>query len=761
MKLRLLALVGMLALFSLSVWSLLTLDWGERLSTDVMELIPDQQASPELAMSRGVLSDVYSNRVLVAMQSVADARSVDAYVSHLEASPLVAQVIDMSAGDTYEILAQFVFEHRFELLLSEWLASSRTDASNSEKFAEIAVERLDLALDDPSFAAFEEIIPSDPLFLMQSAMETFQQVQPTNVSSVQTHLLEVTLAVSALKPEGQIPVFELLDEAASRAKVFSPELRVLDTGAHRYAFETEHNMRQEVQTLNVSTFVVVFLICSLLCRRVILVFHVFGILLLSLVCGLALLFYFFGQVHVFALIFGCVLCGVVLDYGLHAYLHDAGKSRRSFRTFVKPFFISCGSTLVGFSILLFSELPVLRQMGALVVCGLVMAVVITLAYVFAVLPASASVKVFAGVTRPSRLGAWLVAAVGICTVLALPFTEWEDDIRSLKYPLPKLDAVDAEIRVLQGGERAVLISVGSDFASSREHAQRLADWLSLEAGADVDLLTAARVVPTLADYEHAREFVVAHPNFGMAVQSALARAGYEGEAFEPFVEDWQRAVGQDWGDGTAYEALVGAFSDALDGSLSGMIGSNEGHYWWVSLVDADVLPASLPSELHSFRLSQVESMSSVLGRYRQRTLELSLIAGALMYVVLLFSFGLKDGTRIFVVPMVGVASAVTAIYFVFGSLGIFHLIGLFLGACLVLDYAVFTWIGVRRCGEMPFSVVVSALTTMASFFILCWSQIPAIHSLGLAVFSVTVTGALCSYLWVPAMIQKEGVVDAS
>ena len=89
------------------------------------------------------------------------------------------------------------------------------------------------------------------------------------------------------------------------------------------------------------------------------------ILVLSLLAGLTLMVACFDQVHIFALIFGSVLCGVIVDYGLHAYLHDGGKRRRSVATFLRPFLISCGSTLMGFSLLLFSDLPVLRQMGLL------------------------------------------------------------------------------------------------------------------------------------------------------------------------------------------------------------------------------------------------------------------------------------------------------------------------------------------------------------------------------------------------------------
>ncbi|MGZ0654597.1 MMPL family transporter [Coraliomargarita sp. W4R72] len=754
MKSRALASVFLFLLFFVSAGWLLSLDWKARLSTDVMELIPDRSSSPELSLGRSVLNDIYANRVMIALRSVEDVRAVEAYVATLEASPLVERVINLSSADAFKDVGQFVYQHRFELLFPQWLSTVGQGLTVTE-LEELVVQRLDAALNDPGFVAFEELVPSDPLLLMRDAAEAFQTAQPAKAVGTDTYLLEVTLTVSALKPEGQLPVFDLLAQAEQNAAAYSPSIRVLDTGAHRYAWETEKEMRQEVQALNISTALVVFLICALLCRRVFLVVHVFVILVVSLVAGLALMMCFFDQVHVFALIFGCVLCGVIVDYGLHGYLHDAGRGRRRLHSFLKPFLISCGSTLMGFSILLLSELPVLRQMGLLVVCGLSMAIVVTLIYVFAVLGDSPQAPPLAGKLRSSKSGTWIVLCFAVLALGALPFVHWEDDISHLKYPLPHLDAVDAEIRNLHGGERVVLLTVGEDYASSRASLDQLTQWLEHQGARPTDTLSAAAWVPTFVGFTAGQQLIANHPDFAERVLRELDQAGYDAEAFAPFERDWNVPKL------TSYEDLVSNFSEVLAGGLSGIVGSNEDLHWWVTLVDASVALGEIPADLNSLRLSQVESMSSVLASYRVHTLELSLLGGAAIYAILLFTFGWKDGTRIVFVPVVAVVSSVAAIYFIFGTLGIFHLIGLFLGACLVLDYSVFSWIGFVRSREIPFSVIVSAFTTAASFGILCWSRIPAIHSLGLAVFSVTLIGALSTYLLIPNIAgkQKDGNVS--
>lgn len=734
---------------------LASIDWKARLSTDMLELIPDQSVSPELELGRSVLTDQFSNRVMVAIFDVNHPEAVERYVEMLLSSPLIESVVDLTDTDHYEAVGRYVFEHRFELLFPHWLSRQYAEGVyRSDAFAAKVPDLLDHALDDPGFTAFEGLVTSDPLLLLANAMESFQSTATSLSAPESSHLLELSLSVSTLQPEGQVPVFELLDQAKVAAQQTDAHIRIIDTGAHRYAAQTEQAMRAEVKWLNVSTFLSVFLICLLFCRRIFMVLHVFIILLISLLSGLALLLLMFDHVHIFALIFGCVLCGVIVDYGLHAYLHDLGQAKRSIRTFLKPFLISCGSTVIGFSILFFSELPVLRQMGMLVVCGLFMAIIVTLVYIFGFLSVPPAVQPVTRQWPYPNQWRWVVVLIGGFALVVLPFVHWADDIRNLKYPLPALDAVDAEVRNLQGAERAVILTVGEDYATSRKNLEDLHKWLNDQGVASGQIASAADWVPTLEAYTVAEDFMNSNPQFADQVLSALDENGFEASAFAPFEADWNEWVNRESEATVAlrYEGMVQDFSENLGMGLAQMLGRSDRLYWWVSLIDEAVMPESLPHTLQSLRLSQVERMSNVLEEYRERTLELSLIAGFAMYLVLVTTFRLKAGSLIFLVPLIAVTTATSGLYLLFGALGLFHLVGLFLGACLVLDYAVFSWIGLDRDGRLPFSVWISSFTTMASFFILGWSQIPAIHALGVTVFSVALAGISICYLMMPSCV---------
>lgn len=739
-----------------SITWLAKLDWERKVSTNVLDLIPQHAAAPELAVARNILETVYADRVAVALSHVTNEASLHQYIAHLCASDLVESVVDLSANTGFEELGNAVIENRIPLLFPQWLEHARDNSleSDPEALAKRAVIQLEAALERPSVLAFEEIIPQDPLLLVPTAAQALQGLSGRANLPAGTYLLEVKLAVSALTKEGQIPVFDLFEQALELGRVASPEMTAIDSGAHRFAAMTESKMKREVNWLNCLTLLSVLTICLLLCRRALLVVHVFAMMSVSLVISLALITTIFDRIDIFALVFGCVLCGVIVDYGLHAYLHGAGRPQRNLKAFLRPFLISSGSTMAGFLILLFSGLPVMQQMGAFVSCGLGVATLVTLIYTFGILKHDAALPV-RKMAQIRRLPVhYLLPALSLLTLPLLPFITWEDDIRSLKYPLPELEQTEAEINALRGGDRDIFISFGTNHAETLEHLSQFGDWLENSGVPAEAYLSPGQWLPQFDTYLAAGEFAKTHPEFGEQVLRQLDANGYDAEAFAPFLQSWESYANARAFDAVAYDQLIQNFSTVLTATLPGMAGEADGLYWWLSLVDDGYSLGKLPPETRSMRLDQIQSLSQVLASYRHHMLTLSLWAAGIIYLILLLVFRWRVGSIIMSVPVAAVCQSAVILFYSAGSLGMFHLVGMFLGVCLVLDYAVFTWIGCQQEGRMPFSVLVSALTTSASFFILSQSHIPSIHALGLAVFSVTSIGVILNYTFIPKMEQR-------
>src|SRR6185369_12948396 len=108
------------------------------------------------------------------------------------------------------------------------------------------------------------------------------------------------------------------------------------------------------------------------------------------------------------------------------------------RRLAKPLLASCFTTVAGFALLLFSDLPMIRQLGAFVGAGLLCALGGAVLYFSTVRHPFLEARAFRGgqalspgVRRGLRRGlmvAWLAALPGMF------FLTWKDDVRELDIP---------------------------------------------------------------------------------------------------------------------------------------------------------------------------------------------------------------------------------------------------------------------------------------------------------------------------------------
>ena len=110
------------------------LDFARKISTDVLDLIPRDERSPELALVRGLAGDEQARVVLLALQLPATAgasgparaqrlaQAAQAMIGVLRQSPAFAEAMLLGDSASRDALGRQVFSQRFDLLLPGWLA---------------------------------------------------------------------------------------------------------------------------------------------------------------------------------------------------------------------------------------------------------------------------------------------------------------------------------------------------------------------------------------------------------------------------------------------------------------------------------------------------------------------------------------------------------------------------------------------------------------------------------------------------------------
>lgn len=732
------------------------LDLARVISTDVLDLIPVDERAPELALVRQLASQAEARTMLFALTAAergpAPRAAAERLAAELGRDSGFDQALALHDPAPYEALGRELFARRFDLLFPRWLQGREAAwtaaggaAPRADRFAADAVAELERFLARPEALAFQELVPADPLLLLPTALEELRHgvggPPVGNAGAPMPALVWARLAASPLSEAGQGPAFAAIARAVAALATDSPGVTVEYTGINRFAAASRARIEREVAQLNLLSLAAVLAVALAFLRDLRRGLHFVPVVLLSLLAAWTWTTLTFERMHVLVFVIGSLLTGVAIDYGFYLFLQPPETPGETYgakvRRLASPLLASCLTTVAGFALLLFSELPLLRQLAVFVGSGLVSALAIAVVYFSAVADPYLPIRELG--TAPLATAVWrrrgraVLAGVWMLALPGLARLQWRDDIRELEIPSPELKANDARLRALFGErpDRTVYLTHGATLEEARESLARFEDWLAAAGGGAVESFGLGRMVPTAGEHERARRFVREEPEFPARLRAALAARGFDAESFGPFFAAYAK-FGDEAADPGGRGAAMRAVREGLAGPLALLVHDSPTLAWFVTV--AGRAPAGgPPPELRTVAASQLQSLNRIFARYRQSAAWFSLGGLAIVGAGVLLMYGWRHGARIFAIP----CGACLGVFGAFGWLGqplnLFHLLGAFLGVCLTHNYSIFTATSAFRHEPPPASVRLSALTTAASFGVLATSGIPVVRALGLTV----------------------------
>lgn len=739
------------------------LDYSRKISTNVLDLIPATEQSPELGLIRGFANDVQAKVMLFALRDsgtpgVAPTAAAALFASELARSPLFAEAVVMGDSSAQAKMGRQVFEQRFELLLPSWLGERQREFARTgqpaEKFsgwlAERTASELENFLGRPEAAAMQDLVLADPLLLVPSLVDRAQGLA-TSGSGVGGHALVWSrLGVSPLAEEGQGPVFAVVNAAFASIRARHPGLELQWTGVNRFAAASRARIEAEMGLLNLVSLAAVLGVSCVFVRRIHKILHLVPVILLSIMGAWTAATLCFDRLHILVFVIGSLLSGVAIDYGFYIYmqpsLHPDEPYARKLRRLLKPLLASCLTTVIGFSLLLFSELPLIRQIGLFVAAGLLCALGVAMLYFAQLDRPLLEGRQFGGLgshgVRPGlRRGVRGVFVAALAIACIGPFLlRWRDDVRQLDIPSTELHANEAEVRRLFGEKpnSTIYLTQGTSVADARAKLEKFLEH-EMRSVPGVVATSLGLLLPTEADWNALPANLKNLDGFALSFRTALARHGFLPEAFFSFFSHWEGLVAKP--PVADYSSLVRRLEGVLTGPLAMLSNTRGPSFWFLTMVDRpDGVPP--PPEFHTVGVNQLQSLNDLFTRYRWSALRLSLVGLALVIGSVFAIYPFRRGLRIALIPA-------GSCFFVFGLLGVagqtlnlFHLLGAFLGVCLSHNYAIFSSDNAAEGGAPPVSVRLSALCTAASFGVLGFSRIPVIHALGMTVALIVVTALL-------------------
>ncbi len=775
------ALVGLIVLAVLAA-----ICWARMaVTTDITYFLADESDAQLAGISRQLAQSELTRTIVLSVQgpgedlgpALAVARALGAA---LEGHPEVAW-LRTGPGPIDDEAVHNLYWPRRHYLLDD--PEQRLSAAGLQA----AAQALKQELGRMTGTLIKRVAPADPLLLYPAQLRRLEAARAGGLSLVDGQFVAdgehalVLLATrsSPFDAAAQGPVQAAI--AAAFAEAATPGVTLEQSAVARFALAAERSMRADIGRISTLSLLGLVVLFAALFRSPRLIALSLLPLAAGMLAALASCLLLFGAVHGLTLAFGATLIGVCIDYSVHLFNHhllDPSQDgpEQSARRVGPGLWLGALTTVAGFAGLAWTSFPGLREVAVFASVGVLAAVVATRYWLPALMPrelragrlqraiAAGLLRALTGLGRRRRvLLALPLAAVAVMAV-GLPRLRWVDDVKLLMATDPAMLAEDEQVRArvarMDSGRFVVAIGSGPDLAAAEEAALVVND-------AVYGQLAAAQAAGELAEFRSLHTFVRAAatqrrslaalqaPGLPERLAAAFTAEGFTAGAFAKVFSDMSEVPGPlrlaDL-QGSPLGDLVRSFRVELAGPRPTVA--------VLSLVrgvrDGAAVARRLEAAPGSHYFDQSAAMATAYGRYRERTIELTLIGliGVFALVWLryrrvwlaLAAFGpavLAAGTTLGLLALAGL------------TIGLMHAVALLLVLSMGVDYGVFlaeSRADLDGLAATLLSVLVACMSTVLGFGLLAMSASPALQAMGVTVG----LGVLLSLVLAPAALLLDG-----
>lgn len=530
----------------------------------------------------------------------------------------------------------------------------------------------------------------------------------------------------------------------SRALVAQAKTHFLSTGAALFAAVAKTQAESESTLMSVLGIGLTLALLLSVFRR----FRVLWLFLpiaLGMLCGVTATVALLGQVHILTLVIGTSLVGVLIDFPLHwlasSLSNPNWQAEKAMATHQSTFLLTLGITLLGYGLLWFTDLPILKQTALFSAVALVSAILCTMLFL-PLLFKGANLR--SAISKEKRkfdrlvemkISRWWLLPLLVFIAVGIYRSQWKDDIRQW-VAMPKEMLREAqqigELTGIDLGSQYFLVTAKNDdellaktenlseklTALSQPH-QALSQWIMSEAEQQSLMKQLQRITPQ--DYAVLAEIGVPTEQVAQALQVQIAPISLS----------------------TATQTLLGKGWQSL--YLGKMHNGEVAAITKVSNVQNAEGLQQLADNQHIFWQDKRAYLNAAFEQTRNQAAWLKVLSFALAGILLWRLFGLKQTTKILAIPLVAIITTVA----LFGWLGLpitlFAMFGLLLVSAIGIDYTAYMYSVQEPLSAKRTAISLAALTTMISFGLLALSSTPAVASFGLSVMVGVAIAVVLTY----------------
>ena len=489
----------------------------------------------------------------------------------------------------------------------------------------------------------------------------------------------------------------------------------------------------------------------------------------GMLTGLAAALLVFGEVHILTIVIGTSLVGMLVDFPLHWLAPSvfgpsektAWQAEPAMKHVLPSFAVSLAITVLGYALLWFTPLPVLRQtavFSGFALFGAFGATVLWLPLLFR--RYRARTVPFAALTErlhalSGRLKArlhkrgWLVVG-GILLAVGLWRSDWRDDIRQWVNMPSEMLAEVQRIGQLSGAD------FGGKYLVAEAPSEDALLMKTAELGRALQPLVAQG---KLVSFQSPDQFLMP-----VSEQQKLQNRLRE---LAKLPESWQAMRDIGIPRKTVRDALLQA-ADAPPLTLSDGLNTDLAEAWrplylgeveqgrFAAIVrisgmtDEAAVRAAAQSVSGVHWADKRAHLNELFHHTRNQAAWLKLASYALAWFLLWRMFGMERGSQILAVPLAAAVCTVAVLGWAGIPVSLFAMFGLLLVSAIGVDYAVYAVTAKHSAPARLGGMLLAAATTAISFALLALSGTPAV-----AAFGITVTVGVAFNIWLAGTLLKD------
>lgn len=438
-----------------------------------------------------------------------------------------------------------------------------------------------------------------------------------------------------------------------------------------------------------------------------------------------------GKIHILTLVIGTSLVGVLIDFPLHWYASSIQStnwhSEKAMQAHQSTFLITLSITLLGYGLLWFTDLPILKQTALFSATALIVALLTTRLFLPLLIkqpPLTARLPVlpFSKIRLKHPI---LYVIAGLFIATGIYQSKWQDDIRQW-INLPKAMLADAQkIGELTG------IDLGSQY-------------FLVTAKNDDDLLEKERVLSA-----QLTKLGQPHQALSQWIMSEKMQQAFYLQITDKIQPNDYRALDEL---GVPNEYILAAFDELKKiqpVSLKTALNTSLGQGWntlylgnlnsqvasLVKVINAkdQVQMRALANGVDIFWQDKRAYLNDAFQQTRNKAAWLKILSFAIAGLFLWRCFGAPKTIRLLCIPSIAIAGTIA----MFGWLGLpitlFAMFGLLLVSAIGIDYVAYMQSIQEQKSTKHIAITLAAMTTLISFGLLAFSSTPAVSSFGLSV----------------------------